>query len=76
MGVQLHSLLTSALDEVSGQLHLPAALARTHWIGGLVDPRTYVDTVANRTPTPLSSMPRPIHYTVCIAASLGVAVVK
>jgi len=62
--------------EECGQLHVPAASPRTQWIGGLVDPRVYLDAVVNRTPIPLSTVPRPVHYTVCITASLRVAVVK
>lgn len=62
--------------EVSGQLYLPAALTRTQWIGGLVDPRVHLEAVVNRTPIPLSSSPRPVPYTDCIVPNLGVAVVK
>jgi hypothetical protein len=49
-----HSL-TSALLEMSGQLHTPAALPPpreraldTHWIGGWVGPRAILDTMAKR----------------------------
>jgi len=62
--------------KVSGQLHLPAALPRTQWVGDLVDPRVQLEAVVNRTPIPLSSSPRPISYTVCITANLRVVVVK
>jgi hypothetical protein len=42
--------LTLALDEVSGQLHAPAALPSgeplsTHWQGGWVGPRASPDAV-------------------------------
>jgi hypothetical protein len=47
-----YSFLTSTLDGVSGQRHVPAALyprektSGTHWIGGWVGLRTGLDTEA------------------------------
>jgi hypothetical protein len=57
--VQIHIFLTSALTEVSGQLHAPTALPRvkgttgervpgTHWLGGWVGPRAGLDDVEKR----------------------------
>jgi hypothetical protein len=61
--------------EVSGQLHVPAALLRgkaigTHWTGGWVGPRAGVDTVANRklpSPCQESNPDRPARSVLKIA---------
>jgi hypothetical protein len=42
---------TSHNVEVSGQLHVPAALhlgKRTHWIGGWVSPRLSLDSIEQK----------------------------
>jgi hypothetical protein len=52
--VYIDIFLTPALVVVSGQLHVPAALPLgkeppgTHWIGGLVGPRTGLEDVEKR----------------------------
>jgi len=49
--------LTSALDEVSGQLHARAEEPLVpHWLGGWVDPRAVLDEVAGeKIPAPAES---------------------
>jgi hypothetical protein len=66
--VYTHVFLTSALGEVSGQLHAPATLPHgkslhyTYWIGGWVGPSNGLDNeetirgpAKTRTPPPRSS---------------------
>jgi hypothetical protein len=52
--IEIHIFLTSALLEVSGQLHAPASLPTgkappgTHWLWGWVDPRAGLDDLEKR----------------------------
>jgi hypothetical protein len=57
-----YSILTSALDGMSGQRHAPAALysqertSGSHWIGGWVDLTAGLDTNKRKNPLPLSGV--------------------